>query len=494
MSFVENLNTAMSNPMFGLGVGLLSGAAPGGTFASGAQRGLLNFRGMQQSAQQQQMNALAMQKTQMALDAAEEQKERNEKFVEAQRSAYQQAGLLGSDYAMSDDELFPGESPSMLSGQNTQGLLTGTEDPATRQVMNLIQAAPETAQKEMLENLYAAQTGGGAFSKTPTMVMGPNGLEIWQMNAQGGMQQAQLPEGRSPVMPVTPLDTGGGYIPFGKYQAGGRGTAPVGTTPISPVGAQPGGMPPAPQPAMPAPSMPAPTMPPPVAPAPRQGGFVPKTLGPAQTPEHAANIIEAEEGEKSRMGRLTSFETDMDVATSTLSSINRTKEELAHLAGITDAGSAGWGTLLKGLPESDAMIWDQVKTTVQSQLGLEKMAELKALSSTGSTGFGALNEKELDLLVKHLGALEQATGPKEIKRVIGRITSVLEGKESRMENKIRRQAEFYKKHRESLGDMGLTDAELYEYWPVLQPDMATGTIDRGRTVMDAADAIIGAPQ
>lgn len=52
-------------------------------------------------------------------------------------------------------------------------------------------------------------------------------------------------------------------------------------------------------------------------------------------------------------------------------------------------------------------------STLQSNTALDKMLQLKAASSTGSTGFGALNEKELQLLIDQIAALDPEL-PREV--------------------------------------------------------------------------------
>lgn len=51
---------------------------------------------------------------------------------------------------------------------------------------------------------------------------------------------------------------------------------------------------------------------------------------------------------------------------------------------------------------------------LQSGVALQKMMDLKAASSTGATGFGALSEKELSLLINEIGALDPDNTDPEI--------------------------------------------------------------------------------
>lgn len=105
--------------------------------------------------------------------------------------------------------------------------------------------------------------------------------------------------------------------------------------------------------------------------------------------------------------------------------LDRNIANLDALDESTNAWSTGWGSLLSGVPETDAMAWNQRKTTILSSMALDKMMELKAASPTGSTGFGALNEKELEVLQTHIAALKQANRAPEIKSAIRRIKTHL---------------------------------------------------------------------
>ncbi|MCP4514450.1 MAG: hypothetical protein GY824_04380 [Delftia sp.] len=60
--------------------------------------------------------------------------------------------------------------------------------------------------------------------------------------------------------------------------------------------------------------------------------------------------------------------------------------------------------------------------TLQSATALDAMLRLKQASRTGSTGFGAMNEKELDLLINDIGALDpDRTDPEILMDTLKRI-------------------------------------------------------------------------
>jgi hypothetical protein len=145
--------------------------------------------------------------------------------------------------------------------------------------------------------------------------------------------------------------------------------------------------------------------------------------------------------------RLANFESDLAVSEQFVSGIEQTQESLAKLAGMTDYGTTGFSSYLKSIPASDSKAWNNLKTTIISRLGLGKMMELKAASPTGSTGFGALNQQELELLTSNLGKLDQASSVDDIKTSIQSIAEQLEGMSDRMRKKMTQATKFYERNR-----------------------------------------------
>jgi hypothetical protein len=111
---------------------------------------------------------------------------------------------------------------------------------------------------------------------------------------------------------------------------------------------------------------------------------------------------------------------------SEIDDMEMTQDLLNDMAGQTDYSTVGFGKYLNKIPLTDATHWAELKSTIQARIALTKMMTLKNASATGSTGFGQLSEKELKLLTDHLGSLEQAQSPEEIKKVIGQIYKTLD--------------------------------------------------------------------
>jgi len=106
--------------------------------------------------------------------------------------------------------------------------------------------------------------------------------------------------------------------------------------------------------------------------------------------------------------------------------LSRTMDSLDALNDSVSYLTTGLGgTGLSYIPGTSATDWEAEKETIISQLGLEKLRDLKSASPTGASGFGALSEKELKLLTSYVSNLEQAQSPEAIRKSIRRIQSHL---------------------------------------------------------------------
>jgi len=112
--------------------------------------------------------------------------------------------------------------------------------------------------------------------------------------------------------------------------------------------------------------------------------------------------------------------------------MSKTISLIDELKKDTNGYSTGWGSLLSVIPETDAGDWAAKRDTIVSRLTLETVSELKALSATGSTGFGALSEKEMKVLQDKLGSLDSSQSEPEIIKVLDSIQSDLKTSITRM--------------------------------------------------------------
>lgn len=154
---------------------------------------------------------------------------------------------------------------------------------------------------------------------------------------------------------------------------------------------------------------------------------------------------------KSRGKRLSNFSSVLQVGSEVVDSIEDTKGLLQNLAGETGMMTTGFASLANVIPHLPPKDWLEMKDIITSRLAVDKMGELKALSSTGSTGFGALSTKELEVLQKQLGSLEQAQSPDAIKRQIVQITRLLGKSADKFKKRRKEEISWY--NRNKLGNM-----------------------------------------
>lgn len=185
------------------------------------------------------------------------------------------------------------------------------------------------------------------------------------------------------------------------------------------------------------------------------------------------NLTEAELRKKEGVdiqNRLSEYSMNVAKGEAGLEQVDFMDEQLDNLANTATGWSTGFGSFFKAVPTSDANKWDTMKTGVLAGLGLDKIAEMKSQSSTGATGMGALNEKELDLLVSYRGKLEQANTPEEIKRVIGRMKRLLDNSRKRTVARLAREETWFKKQTDRFGsDPYLAPANPTKYSDQQQP-------------------------
>jgi hypothetical protein len=210
----------LNSPMFGLGVGLLQGAMPGGTLGSGLQAGLLNAQQMQQTNQMAKLRDLQTQQTKMRVDEMQRQQEYQDK-LRAQGAPdwigkpAQEAAQV--PYQMSEAELFPEEpAPTgLLTQQQAQpatgmyaqnpamaGLLQqqyeydpmGTSQKMTDALIEQQATSGQAATKFAYDSALQAQKDAAAAGKP--MVVGKGGT-VWSpgtgfISPSGGVVQPDL--------------------------------------------------------------------------------------------------------------------------------------------------------------------------------------------------------------------------------------------------------------------------------------------------------------
>ena len=99
------------------------------------------------------------------------------------------------------------------------------------------------------------------------------------------------------------------------------------------------------------------------------------------------------------------------------------------LASVSDAqkligpGTTGWNAILK-LPGSNTLALDGFVQAIKSPSVINNIRNMKEQSSTGATGFGALNKEELRVLETIIAELDQKTDPETLAKNIDKFYKV----------------------------------------------------------------------
>lgn len=153
--------------------------------------------------------------------------------------------------------------------------------------------------------------------------------------------------------------------------------------------------------------------------------------------------------------RLNSFYDDVNQTEFFLENTQTQRERVQHLYRNAE-GNTGWFALAASIPdiksEGGSREWQQIRDTVVSNIGLDKILDLKASSAQGATGLGALNEKELEMLQKHKGSLEQANSPEALKRVLLQMDRDMDLLQKRRMRSLQRERAWYNRNKRYAGE------------------------------------------
>ncbi len=122
---------------------------------------------------------------------------------------------------------------------------------------------------------------------------------------------------------------------------------------------------------------------------------------------------------------------------------------------LLDSG-ADWTTTgmmqaaLGWIPGMDQRDWRNTLDTVNAKSVMEAMTTLKAMSSTGSTGFGAVNLKELETMQDNWGKLDPLSSPEQIKSVVQDRLRILKKLQANVRRSMADDAQWYKNNRAKL--------------------------------------------
>ena len=183
---------------------------------------------------------------------------------------------------------------------------------------------------------------------------------------------------------------------------------------------------------------------------------------------HNLGQVEKDKGAgKHIVDRMNKYPSAAIMAETYITELDSTLSDLQELEDYTSNNNVGYSSYLSSLPETGANKWANMRDTITSRFALDKMMELKNSSPQGSTGFGALNEKEMLVMQQYMGSLEQAQSAPEIKRVIGKIKTLLEGKRKLAARGIKEGDKWY-----NLNRGGFSDQNAYTDLPHNVPEQA----------------------
>jgi len=173
--------------------------------------------------------------------------------------------------------------------------------------------------------------------------------------------------------------------------------------------------------------------------------------------------------------------------------LNDTKRLLKKLGDKTSwasVGFASWLDKIPVLPPNEARV---IIEGLKSRFAIDQINKMKRETSTGATGFGALNETELMMLVGYIGTLDSSVSPEEmtdqIKHVMLRI-------ENMMDQAKERQGDNYFKYKEihSDGDGPFrTSQRVIDRWDKRFTVHGTNTDDNTGIVYDADGKTVTLP-
>lgn len=173
--------------------------------------------------------------------------------------------------------------------------------------------------------------------------------------------------------------------------------------------------------------------------------------------------------------RLNEFFQTVDAAEDTLNFTQNRRDDIQKLYADSNLWTTGPGSMLQIWKFGEAADWERLKLTVVSNIGLDKIMELKAGSKQGATGLGALNEQELIMLQNHAGNLDAATNPTEVKRILRRLDRDLKMMQTKRMRGLSREKTFYNKYKQYLP---YGSEEIYVPPPELEHMFTGGDFER----------------
>jgi hypothetical protein len=141
----------------------------------------------------------------------------------------------------------------------------------------------------------------------------------------------------------------------------------------------------------------------------------------------------------------------------------RVKDIITSMQGLESA--AGYDQIFAFIRNSDPQRLRQLAETLKSHVVLDEMKRLKALSAQGATGFGAMNEKELDILINSIASLDldnEAALSDNLSRILHRYKRVAE----QAKTAYARNVKYYQQYNQRLPNPFSAEypAQMPSYW------------------------------
>jgi hypothetical protein len=103
----------------------------------------------------------------------------------------------------------------------------------------------------------------------------------------------------------------------------------------------------------------------------------------------------------------------------------RVLESVDEIAQLVSPWTTGYGSMLSGLPATDAKNLASKLTTLRSNIMMNELTEMRAASKTGGA-LGQVSDKEGELLANSLGALDPSMDAASFKAELAKIRSTIE--------------------------------------------------------------------
>lgn len=174
--------------------------------------------------------------------------------------------------------------------------------------------------------------------------------------------------------------------------------------------------------------------------------------------------------------RVTNAQLQMKISRDIINKSLRVGDTLGRIQQLS--GAAGWQQMFSWVKDSDPSVLRSTVEQLKSSVVLDEMKRLKELSAQGATGFGAMSEKELGVLINSIESLDlnnPSTLPERLSKVLHHYRNVAED----ARGSYRDAYNTYQKYNPKLPDPNVNEYSpvIPNYWENLnktRQDLQTG--------------------